>query len=436
MASQSPTSQEQPVDLKPLTKGLEFEWLYLWRYDIDAHGEVEIQVSGEGEIRNGYIVVAFDSLARNMDTDEDISETNTIDVSHKIIHNLLKTNGVDINDFDNWGKEPDDPNHPNAANAADKTYYRWILKQDHSVNYVNHNEITSLIGGTFHLQDAELVSPALLASARESDDEITRVVDILRNNLMYFTPESAGFHIHVAPGPSMFGLEELKKVAIVLYTIDILFKDLHPSHRHNNHYFPPIRTKSRLARNDAEIVPDHRILDYDVEANGMKSSDAWIVLGNAGTPHLIADLLSITGDRGTYSFQTVVDPKRPTIEFRQAAGTMNTEWIHHWSSIVVGTVDWARRASYGDIHNFLVACDMKEASPELHSVCSVGEFLRNTLRLPATADYVARTTPGTRATPRLTGLQKTWRERPEIRSLFNWKMLPCTHWDGDINMST
>lgn len=165
-----------------------------------------------------------------------------------------------------------------------------------------------------------------------------------------------------------------------------------------------------------------------VGPTGLEPSKAWIQLNLSISPAVVSRLIVASWKRGTYNFQNLQnddDLSKPTIEFRQAAGTLNEEWVRHWSAIVAATVNWARHATDDQIREFVLMCEFKEAFPNEHPVDAL---LRGRFQIPDAADYIARTTADTRATPRIEGLQKRWRAAPLVAQMFGPAMLPKDDW--------
>jgi hypothetical protein len=116
---------------------------------------------------------------------------------------------------------------------------------------------------------------------------------------------------------------------------------------------------------------------------------------------------------------------KPTIESRQAAGTLNEEWIIHWSNILVWTVDYARRAPWG----FLL-CELAPLfalrEGGFPSAYTLDEFLRKQLHLAGAADYIQRTTPEQRSNPKASARQKAFRDKSALKRQLGPGILPPT----------
>lgn len=208
----------------PLTKGFEFEFLYIWRFDVDTDGNMEIPVEGEVAIKDGYIVVAYDSLAKAVGRPDNrsVRKFQGHRRSQQAVHDLLKKNGVDLNDYRGITKPLHDPNHPLAANTYNTWFYRWDVEDDGSVDLFEWGELDrSKEGKPYYIHPLELVSPVFLADSDAAANEVSRVLRIIKSNLIYLTPRTAGLHVHLGQGPTPFPLDHLKKIAIILYSIDI-----------------------------------------------------------------------------------------------------------------------------------------------------------------------------------------------------------------------
>ncbi|KAK9415243.1 putative Amidoligase enzyme [Seiridium unicorne] len=442
MASGPLASAGATADLfPPLTIGFEFEFLIIWRFDSALEGPVEIPVAGDYAIMNGYVVVNRSSLppVRGGRTVA-LSKAQGERVARRAVYELLQANNVDIIDPNSPYNPPYVETHRNAANTRRPEYLRWDIHDDGSVLNFGRGEWSydraEIGAGTFYLLDVELVSPALRADAMDNDAEISRVLGLIKDNLMYFVPPSCGLHVHVGQGRTIFDTAHLSKIAAVFYAIDVWFKDLHPQHRLEDDAFSPsTRRRSRLAEGETAAEANARATTWPAPpavdaAFGnppelTTPTKAWQELSQASNPAAVCRLMG-SKVRGTYNFSNVANLNKPTIEFRQAAGSLNGDWAINWAKLLVGLVDWARQASTMDIYTFLMEAETREASPGLNYY-PLDKFVRRRLRLPDVADYIARTSPDTRATPKLTGTQAAWRESVVAPGL-GPTMLPRPDW--------
>lgn len=404
----------------PLTKGFELEFLALWRLDTNNDGKIEIPIQGCFKIVEGYVVVAKDRLplGRGRPTPSIIQALGN-QAARRAVYDLLRTNGVEV-------YEPDDYFPRTNYTDVENEYAKWKVKDDGSTLRLETTEWDSRVEGEpYNIFDIELISPVFQADDQANDAEMSRIVQLMKSKLLFFVPKTCGYHHHIGQGSTGFDIVHLRKIATVLYVIEAWFNGLHPEDRQRNPYCRSVRKYSLLAEGSTaaeanadpqgspwllRMIPGQALSrDYRTLT---KPANAWKELDAALLPAVIAKLMHVW-NRGAYNFSNITNISKPTIEFRQAAGTLNEEWIVHWSSTVVRLVDWARRASDEDIRQLLVESECKDNCREEFPGSDpfpLDAFLRNRLGLTAVADYVASTTAATRATPKAEGQQKLWRE--------------------------
>ncbi|ETS87862.1 hypothetical protein PFICI_01690 [Pestalotiopsis fici W106-1] len=433
MAQSTPPNPPLP----PITKGLEFEFALLWRFDSDDRGgKVEFPVEGNTGIHNGYIVVARDKLPEY--ESNWIEYLDGLKAARRGVYELLSKNGVDVHEPDYEKEERDlvfpvDPSLRWSMNTVNPRYHRWNVVPETMVDKFRLDQL-DLKGTPFHAVDVELTSPAM-TNGKEADDEIVRVVKLITDNLVYFVHEKCGFHVHVGQGPTMWAMEHLRKMAAVCYAMEIWFDDLHPEHRRTNDEFcPSLFKKSRLSQGmKGELANDYArrgvtplFVDFPSMGPNPKVTlqEAWKELNDAGTAQAIHNLLPWPC---AYNLTHVGGEAKGTVEFRQAAGTMNEVWAVHWSNLVCGLIDWARRATDDEVSELLLNGELVQAGAK--KTYTVDDLIRKTLNLPEIADYIKGTTPDERATPRVTGQQAEWRKDENFEyDLIGPNMKPRANW--------
>lgn len=441
-----PSSSSQNQTLPPLTKGIEFEFAIVWRFDEALPGKLDFEIEGESEIHDGYVVVSRSKLNKSpypTDTDPNFSDRMLGEwAARRAVYDLLKANGIEVNppniaiiEDDDAELYEADENHRNAGNTHNPKYLRWGVVEEQEVNDFSPREWNNRVRGPYGTADVELTTPALTDN-EESDAEIQKVIKLITDNLIFFTHWRCGLHHHVGVGKQGFPVAHLQKIAIVLYAVEIWFLELHPEDRIESFECKSLRggracsnlsqgMTAEEAREQVQTTPMEyvKIRGPAREVPGLYN--AWLELIRADSNKTISGLLNFR--HVAYNFRDTHEP-RGTIEFRQASGTLNAEWIMHWSKLVCGIVDWARKASQDDITDYLNKAVAREAKLD-RGKYDLDDLVRNTLKLPKTADYVKNTTPDSRATPRVTGQQAAWRaplngERnyigPNMRPRENW----------------
>lgn len=432
----------------PLTKGIEFEFAIPWYFNESRSGKI-VQSGMEEldfKIIDGCVCVTK-QRANLMVPLAHISWSDGMEVARRAVYEVLADNGVDVNEPGpyKYKELPGDEHHRNARNTSAPAYLRWNVTSDGSItgdmpeeaweeNFNTHEDDRE-----WWLVDVELITPAVPAGSKEEDDEIRRVIGIVNDNFHCLYPSSCGLHVHVAQGRELYPLEDLRRIAAAIFGVDIWFKRLHPGHRMISTYARPTRKFSRLAQGatgawaNKVVFGTEPALLHQIDESGdhpiIDPVQAWaevsVVKDNRGI-----DMLFSTCSNASYNLSNVANTSKPTIEFRQAAGTLNAEWAVHWSNLVVGLVDWARRRSHDEITRFLINAQWKENAPLDSTQYSVDHLIREVLKLPEIADYIANTTPERRTYPRLDKKQSEWRRlmRRNGCRCIGKQMWPCDDW--------
>ncbi|KAK9415234.1 putative Amidoligase enzyme [Seiridium unicorne] len=437
----SSTPASAPAGLLPLTKGFEFELFIPWRWNADRNGVVKIPMPENisADVRDGCVVVAYQQRPK-LGADNMMNRMKVRAYAQQqcdlLIYDLLTQNGIDVND----PRGISDPSHPSAPvpddshRNADKTnmpeYYRWLIKRDPTI----YDPVTgdwNNDGEPYHVHDVELISPVMLARSQESNDEVVKVLRIMKENFACFTPQSCGLHIHIAQGLVPFDAVQLRKIAALLYMVEGMYTRLHPTWRHVDDFNHLSMRESNLALGMSSQTANNLGIDaanvfeeasFEDELSPIDCVTACSTLMRSNTPQAVQKLMK-TDWRAAYDFTNVIVPRKPTIEFRQAAGTLNELWILHWSDILVQTVDLARSAPENLLLSVLAPlfATVENGSPDVYS-CD--RFLREQLRLGDTADYIQRTTPEQRSNPTASAKQQAFRGRPDLNRQLGPGILP------------
>ncbi|KAI0202942.1 putative amidoligase enzyme-domain-containing protein [Astrocystis sublimbata] len=242
----------------------------------------------------------------------------------------------------------------------------------------------------------EVKSPPLVAS-EASFQQIARVVKAINSSFRRAVPPVCGFHVHVGRDLKHLRLDHLRRIASLTWMAEALIGELHPGCRHGNQYCLSSRGHSDLAYKlwkgdkklqshfDDDIVKTLKLFNrYGQRARGKPTEYRYrrtINVMNLDTPTLsrsvssaysqklskprcfepftgleiangarlilgadnITDLLDMTANQGcrsAYNFTNArpagiggLGPRQPTIEFRQAAGSLDEAWIVIWVKI-------------------------------------------------------------------------------------------------------
>lgn len=101
-----------------------------------------------------------------------------------------------------------------------------------------------------------------------------------------------------------------------------------------------------------------------------------------------------------YLYHGIRRNSKPTIECRQAAGTLNEMWVVSWAILCSSIAQWALYAPESALYHFAQHCELAEVNHTEEEALDV--FLRAALGLHDVATYIASSKAEQRATP--TGL--------------------------------
>ncbi|OTB07799.1 hypothetical protein M426DRAFT_8398 [Hypoxylon sp. CI-4A] len=252
----------------------------------------------------------------------------------------------------------------------------------------------------------EVVSPAMYVS-EGAFREVQAVVNMIRDTFRTAVPPSCGLHVHVGMGAQLFPVETLKRLGALCWAADLLLGQMHPLARQRNDFCLGVRYWSVLAdimkdssdktsklhedvnpnegdtHNKHEMVhvqprrlatEFNRTFARDMHATEiceeLEAGNNIFFSTNFDTPPTlevgilegvrrisvckdwdsVANLLSICG-RGAYNFRNYSDFARyheectkNTVEFRQAAGSLDGLWVATYARIVAGIAQFARTA--------------------------------------------------------------------------------------------
>lgn len=444
MASEASPSGAGAEKFPPITRGFEFEFMLPYRWDkMEGYDDIVVDKGKTYTIRDGCIILPRPRYHKS-EHDPDYNAFNADQDAHfqiyRILYGLLDLHGIDCQDPNvtrSWDSPPVEPSHPSAKLAGHPHYYRWNIKSDASMSQTWPGTWFR-DRGPYELLDVELVSPPLLDNDPAADKQIEMVLEVIRNIFLYFTPHSCGFHVHIGQGNVLFDAESAKGVAAMCFCIEHLFNTLHVEHRrwdaHGNH--PSIRYWSNAGA--GMTAAEANKLEMKVD----KWRDNYVDKAFQRVPHValkqgVEAILGTTSveavkrlmtapERPVYNFDNLQNDTKPTVECRQCAGTLNTEWVLHWSHIMAAVVDLGRRANGTLFWLHLVPslALVSEMGDTPDGAMTIDKFVRDVLKLPEAAYYIASTTPHTRCYPPLSEKQKRMRENPAIARQIGRIILP------------
>lgn len=386
-----------------MTFGVEIEYLQFFRVCFPWENPDSSQLS---EKYPGIILISAD------EADPDLQALN------KSVQ-TLRANGVDINNYNAGETRVEAPSGapsltPYSENCNQSMYHRWTLRWDTSVDLVtgvdDHLRSSGrLSGARTGVMPMELITPAMKLN-EESLTEIDRVVNLVNATFAVHLNKTAGLHVHVGMGKTRFPPMALKNIASVLWIADSILSPLHPDHRQNNSYCRRNRTDSRLANGmtatDATVAGRSWTTCAD-----MSLQEGFDEIRKCQTSEQVARLIRCRDptDSSAYNFDHYIPfveidpssddstPSRPTIEFRQGAGSLNPAWICHMAYIYTKICEWAVKNYDSEYINcdLIVRCDSIEAGEAGYEEL-LDKFLRH-VSCENSAEYVKATNHDQRA---------------------------------------
>ncbi|CAJ2509284.1 Uu.00g143100.m01.CDS01 [Anthostomella pinea] len=307
-------------------------------------------------------------------------------------------------------------------------YNGWGVTKDCSLRLPLHIEQEYL---PYEYAGIEIQSPALTAN-EESFKQVKRVVEAIRTSFRAATPPVCGLHVHVGVNRTTVSLRDLQRIACMTWAAEGLIDALHPGCRLGNRQCLGSRHYSNLARRmDAEQAtlghtrgqmrgPAHdepcverinsykakpTILQYnkptgitaDVDSTPSRSLAAdcevrltnpnkEILPGSRGImdgcrqilrttePEAVAELMALPLSRGAYNFKNCsyesTEPAhgKRTVEFRQAAGSLDEDWVVLWARICLALCGSAVQATDEEFFQLLYDCVLSDFSEERYNV--------------------------------------------------------------------
>ncbi|KAK9796527.1 putative Amidoligase enzyme-domain-containing protein [Seiridium cardinale] len=389
-----PPKPAVPEPESPMTFGVELEFFGFYKVlrQFQKFEDPEI-ISRNG---SGYVLIPSDG-------DESTALNSMIQ--------SLRDQGLDLNDYDEDQAVPvPPPGAPPAtrysANSRDPIYHRWTLRWDSSLS------LTAGVDGhmagtgvdpwirTTCAMPLELISPAMRATP-ESFQEVMRVVNLVKQQFKMHINPSCGMHVHVGMGPDRIGPAPLRRMACLIWTIDAIMNEIHPSHRHANNQCARNRQHCQLARGmtAADAMDDvlsrfDPIQDISID-EGLDELKKCTTSGQIGRLMYLHYMASAAYQFDSYyplgRTDVEDEAKKPTIEFRQAAGSINPDWIARWIYICVRVCEWAAvDMDWNLLDQVALRCNYVEANPQTYAG-PLREFL-DAIGCGDPADYIESTT--------------------------------------------
>ncbi|TRX92567.1 hypothetical protein FHL15_006494 [Xylaria flabelliformis] len=277
----------------------------------------------------------------------------------------------------------------------------------------------------------EVNSPVFVAG-EDAFKEISTVVKAINSAFLTTVPPVCGFHVHVGRGHKPLEFRPVQRIASLLWLAENLIDTVHPGCRRGNKHCFGMRHfsnlgaalctehagehidmlgKSRHAELSLDRVDKNRkkptnykynrplnVTDsqestlsrsfaceylvsfweplYNGLSAGVKMMDGVRMIFNSKDIEEIAHLTSFEEDRrGAYNFanlgseQSANSPRKPTIEFRGAAGSLDADWIVVWAKICLALCGPAVvESSDDDFYQLLYDCEQGYYAPHKYDV--------------------------------------------------------------------
>lgn len=232
------------------------------------------------------------------------------------------------------------------------TISNWGLEYDDSIRQPRDDR--------YEWCGVEIVSPAYEFNA-ENLLIVQKVCNILITNYLTETNESTGFHVHVSFGlDKMWEFRSLKNLFMFLWAFEPQFDSLHPANRQMKEHEPMQYAKSMRASSvlalefwdefQKEITPLQGLVKLERFKEGQMPQMLRAVVGE-GTDRYMA--YNVTNIIDLIENDNSTGMAKPTVEFRQAEGTLDGETVTQWVKLLCGTVKFLETAQPSTITDLL-----------------------------------------------------------------------------------
>jgi len=236
--------------------------------------------------------------------------------------------------------------------AGDHTYTHtsWRIKEDELDLSEREND---RVPKGYFLESVELVSRKFHFYDDAWRGEITRVLNIIKDletqSWRFLTSTKTGFHVHIGNNDSGFPLQTAKNVYTLATAFERCFDSLHTmpriKHVDNDYCSPP----SKFFRKGRFVDRESRsLMGWLTQIEDAQTFPDFGKLFILPAPRWQKANSDYDGHSSAYNFDNLFanEGRREenltrTIEFRQHAGTLQTQDIFPWIKAVVRVVEWA-----------------------------------------------------------------------------------------------
>lgn len=240
--------------------------------------------------------------------------------------------------------------------GTDGGFSKWSIDSDTSVTATEHEH-------SYVWNSIEVISPAYY-NFDDTMVEIRKVCRLLAENYMIHTNETAGLHVHVGVGNQHFQLDHLRRMLAFFWGFEEQLNTLHPEHRstENCRWARSLREESVYANLSATAVEQ-------VTLPGIREGITHFLEHRFGGPRNIAkDAGAFDGHSRNmaYNFLGIEnkDSLKHTIEFRQAAGTIDEDEITSWIRTCLGIVEFCRCIGGSEAFDRVIALAREKDAPD------------------------------------------------------------------------
>ncbi|KAL3426077.1 hypothetical protein PVAG01_02868 [Phlyctema vagabunda] len=309
-ASDTPTAASSSESRKPLTFGVELEFLLATLLD-------DAEDPHPSDPRTPY----------GISNEKPFSEAGYTKIQRHIARTLNEA-GFDAITADQ------------GSESSLQLLSKWVVTSDSSL---------CMVDTKYAWYAVELNSPAYY-TCPESILIVQKVCALLKKTYRINHNNSSGLHVHVGDGFAGFSDTVTQNVAAMSWAFEDLLDQMHPKSRiDGNEMCPSTLDGSRMtdALLNEKIVQRNLNGAFDpAEMRKLKHEGIARIFAAPGIYQLSLLLVPCYGGRSSASLRNLttndtLERDRKTIEFRKHQGTLRPERVAHWIRFCVGLVDFA-----------------------------------------------------------------------------------------------
>ncbi|KAF7886430.1 hypothetical protein EAF00_010533 [Botryotinia globosa] len=246
----------------------------------------------------------------------------------------------------------DSPHFSNRIEDPNKIYQQdlfntWAIGTDTTISFqAEEHADRSLM-----FVELELITPVMKFGTKALKD-IDKMLTAFKKHFDVVVNQSCGLHVHVGNGTKGFSFEPFQYLMATIWIFEPQIFSLLRKSRNNGHYCGSLHKRSHLGV-------------YKFEGNLLD-----VLLSTSDINEVVGmfdgyDSFSYMAFKLQYLLQPFPHPVKRTIEFRAHEGSMDSETVLNWVTLVVELVSWAHKINRQDLKIFLSKhIDSKENSIE------------------------------------------------------------------------